>query len=188
MGSKKCQNGTYNNGEKKVVFCSKRETNKRTERKREREKRFLGVSEFGLILRGAVLLWRPTHSLPSEEGTGVLWVSTVWCSHPDRMMREHQSASSLLAWLFVEWKLPVVSVAVDHWLSVNWICPPTGRKKNNDERERGPEKRRWKNWDNDDYFSKNNEKGSKQGVEKVRKRHTLKRRRVFKKTMFTESM
>ena len=135
------------------------------------------MSEFGLILWGAVLLWRATHSLPSEEGTGVLWVSTGThsCDAPIQT-----------GWwesIRVEWKLPVVNVAVDHWLSVNWICPPTGRKKNNDERERGPEIKRWQNWDNDDwlFFKKQRKRDQSKESKKVRKRHTLKRRRVFKK-------
>ena len=133
--------------EKKVVFCSKRETNKRTERKRERET-FLGsVRVWAHFVRCCVAVTsHPQPLLRRGHGciVGVNQDPPVWCSHPGRMMREHQSASSLLAWLFVEWKLPVVSVAVDHWLSVNRICPPTGRKKNNDERERRPEKKEMK--------------------------------------------
>ena len=86
------------------------------------------LSEFGLILLGAVLLWRTTHSLPSEEGTGVLWVSTGThqCDAPiQTRWWQHQRASPLLAWLFMEWKFPVVNVAVDHRLVVSRICPLT---------------------------------------------------------------
>ena len=50
------------------------------------------------------------------------------------------------------------------------------RIKKKSEQERGIKEKRDKNWDNDDYFSK---KGSKQGVEKTRKRHTLERRRFW---------
>ena len=65
------------------------------------------MSEFGLILLGAMLLCRATHSLPSEEGRGVLWVLTGTHPRDDPPRQDGESSERqlLLACLLVRWLL-----------------------------------------------------------------------------------
>ena len=116
-----------------------------TEKRNKKKK----MPEFGLIWSGAVLLWQATHSLPSEE-------ARVYCGCP--------TGHTLLAWLFVEWKLPVVNVAADFW----WIGSvlPQKRKK-----EKKKEKRR----------KTKNENEKRKRKRKKKRRRTRKRKRKKEK-------